>query len=423
VPFACVSARDVARGDLVSRGFRSAVLVRCLAVGPEQVRALEAFARSGGVVIADAGAGMYDRALARAGPGTLSRLFGVDHGKVRFSENGRRRAAVADRPLRRARPRHGSPERTGWFPWPRELGIGPAQSGLGLAGARAEGTFGEVPCLIVNAFGGGWGVFLNLAITAYPELRTRGRGAGVRELLRGTLARAGVRPAVELRYPEGLRMPPAAELRRAGKVGLLIVKRDEPPRRRGAAPPPDRKETGPPGEQPPLSERRYGSARVKVALATDEVPAAYDPEGGVFLGWTRDLEIDLAPGESKVRALLPYRLRTILVEPLGPTAPPTPVGAARAEPDVPAARPGPELFRVRLRKEGDGAFEFHVLELEVSGPDRRRRGELGGLVEVSGGRTEFTVPFAASDSPGLWTVRLRDAATGVTALRRFARAR
>ncbi|MHC4506733.1 MAG: hypothetical protein ACYTFI_25875, partial [Planctomycetota bacterium] len=105
------------------------------------------------------------------------------------------------------------------------------------------------------------------------------------------------------------------------------------------------------------------------------------------------------------------------------TAPPTPVGAARAEPDVPAARPGPELFRVRLRKEGDGAFEFHVLELEVSGPDRRRRGELGGLVEVSGGRTEFTVPFAASDSPGLWTVRLRDAATGVTALRRFARAR
>ena len=422
VPFACVSARDVARGDLVSRGFRAAVLVRCLAVGPEEVRALEAFARSGGVVIADAGAGMYDRALARAGPGMLSRLFGVDHGRVRFSETGRRRVAIADRPLRRlpvrrqtgVGPPHGAPTRAGWFPWPRELGIGPAQSGLGLAGARAEGTFGRVPCLIVNAFGGGWGVFLNLAITAYPELRASGRGAGVREVLRGTLARAGVRPAVELRYPEGLRMPPAAELRRAGKVGLLLVRRNEPPRRRPTAPT-GRAGTGPSGGRPRAPERRQRSARVKVALATDDVPAAYDPEDGIFLGWTRNLEIDLAPGESKVRTFLPYRLRTILVEPLG--------RPAAAAPDVPAARPGPELFRVRLRKEGEGAFEFHVLELEVSGPDRRRRGELCGLVEVSGGGTEFTVPFAASDASGLWTVRLRDAATGVTALRRFVRAR
>jgi hypothetical protein len=128
---------------------------------------------------------------------------------------------------------------------------------------------------------------------------------------------------------------------------------------------------------------------------------------GVFMGWTDRLEFELAPGDSRVATFLPYRLRSILVETLGPP------------PD--AARPGPELIEVTLKKTGDGPFEVHVLELDVEGPGGRKLAALRRLIEVSGGRAGIVIPFAQSDPKGLWTVRLREAATGLAAVRRFVR--
>jgi len=380
VTFACVSERDIARGDLAAKGFRAAVLVRLMSVSSEAARELERFARSGGVVIADAGPGLFDGAMARSAPGALRDLLGVEHGAVKFSEVGPKRAAVAESALRYA----GQAEGPSFFRHPGQLGVGPAQSGLGLAGARAEGMFGDVPCLVANACGGGWGVTLNLAMTSYPRVRLApGGGRALRTLVGGVLARAGATPAVELRYADDTASPPYACVRDAGTARLVIVRRDAPGR------------------------RDAGMVKSRLTVHMDAPPAVHDPLEGVFVGWTRDLKLSLAPGELRVFTLLPYRLRSILAEPAG------------RPPD--AARPGPERFEVTLRRQGEGAWAPHVLDIRIEGPDGRPRPELGRVVDAAGGRSEFVVPFAASDRPGLWTLRLRDAATGVTAVRRFVR--
>ncbi|MHC5055131.1 MAG: beta-galactosidase [Planctomycetota bacterium] len=380
VTFACVSEADVARGDLVAKGFRAAVLVRHMSVSSEAALALERFARSGGVVIADAGAGLFDGRLTRAGPGVLARLFGVEHGAAKFSEVGPKRAAIADRALRYIE----RPEGPSWFPHAGQLGVGPAQSGLRLTTARAEGKFGDIPCLAVSPFGGGWGVTLNLAVTPYPRLRLApGGGGALRSLVRGGLARAGVAPAVDVRCPEGTAPPPSAEVRDAAGARLVVVRRDAS-RRRAAE-----------------------EVTTHLNLSMDALPAAHDPSTGVSLGWTRHVEVYLAPGEARVISFLRYRLRAILVEPLGHPAD--------------AARTGPEAFEVALRREGGGVWAPHVLDIRVEGPDGRAREELGRVLDVAGGRAGFVVPFASSDRPGLWTLRLRDAATGVSAVRRFVR--
>jgi hypothetical protein len=384
VTFECVSERDVARGDLVAGGYRAAVLVRPMSVPADAAREVERFARSGGVVVADSGAGLYDGMLARARGGALSKLFGVEHANPKFSEIGPKRAAIAERALRYVERHVDRPEGPSWFPHSGALGVGPAQSGLRLTTARAEGAFGDVPCLAVNALGGGWGVTLNLALTPYPRLRlTSEGGAALRSLVRGVLARAGIAPAVEVRAPPEALPPPAAWVRESGCARLVVVRRDAR------------------GRRGPISMKTH------LTVKMDAPPAVHDPARGVFVGWTRDVEVDLAPGETRLFTLLPYRLRAIIAEPVGRP--------------VDAGREGPELFEVRLRRDGAGEWALHVLEVRVEGPDGRARGEFARVIDVTGGKAEFVVPFAASDRPGLWTLRLRDAATGVSGLRRFVR--
>ena len=377
VPFVPVTEEAVATGALSSGRFKAAVLVRMLAVSEDAARALGEYAHSGGVLIADAGTGMFDGDLVRVRGSEAQKLFGIEHAAdAKFSEVGDRRRMIVDAELRLMKRDNAA----NWFAPRGPLGVGPAESGLTLLqnvdGARAEGRFGEIPCLTVKAVGGGWAVTLNLAVSAYLELRTLPRGGkGLRDLIASALRRARVRPAVELAYDDKTYPPPSVSaIWDCGATRLVVIARDE---HRSAEP-----------------------ARVRLHFASNAPPAAYDSLQGSFFGWTSDVEAELAPGELRVFALLPYQLTSILAEPLGPPAD--------------SARSGPEAFEVALRKTGEAPFEFHVLKVTESR-------ELSALVEVSGGRAEFVVPFAQSDPSGLWTLRLRDAATGVRAVRRFTR--
>jgi hypothetical protein len=397
VPFVPVREEDVRQGALRPGRFRVAILPRMMSVSDGAARELRRFAASGGVLIADAGTGMFDGALARVRGSEAQKLFGIEHADAaRFSEVGDRRRMIAGGQLRLVKP----VGTASWFAPRGPLGVGPAESGLVLAGARAEGVCravdrGDVPCLTVNPVGGGWAVTLNLAISAHLELRALPRGGkAMRELVAEALKRARVRPAVELTYDEGTYPPPSVDVRDAGGVRLVVLARDE--------------HRGPAGRVHSRSGRRGAeAARVHVRFASSSPPAVYEALEGVFMGWTSIVETDLAPGDVRLFALFPYRLRSIVAEPLGP-----PPGCAR---------PGPEAFEVTLRKQGEAPFELHVLKLTVEGPEGRARPELAALLEVAGGRAAFVVPFAADDPPGLWTLRLRDAATGTRTVRRFAR--
>jgi hypothetical protein len=378
VPYAVITSDQVARGDLASRGYRAAVLVRALSVSGDEADALRSFVRAGGTVIADAGAGIYDGTLSVAGEGVLADLFGVKRKGTRFSEAGAKRVTVATRQLSHK----DKPGTRSWFTRTGPLGIGPAETGMTLAGADAEGAFGEFPCLIVNEFGGGWAVTLNLALSGYLELREQAQaGEALRKLVQGAMRRSGVQPTIDVAIDEDVVPRPIVELRLLGDAFLATVTR---PGVKGGA-----------------------SARCRFRLVQGGVRALYDSLSGVFLGWTDTIDVEIAPSESRAFALLPYRVVGIRAQTLGRPAE--------------AARDGPERVEVTLLREGDADLCFHVVELEVIGPDGGEHPELGRLVEISGGRAETVIPFGEGDARGRWTLRLRDAATGTVSVARLIR--
>ncbi len=61
----------------------------------------------------------------------------------------------------------------------------------------------------------------------------------------------------------------------------------------------------------------------------------------------------------------------------------------------------------------DAVAERHVFHLEVIGPDGRERTEHTCNRTALGGRATFSFDLALNDSPGRWTVRVTDVATGV----------
>ena len=100
-------------------------------------------------------------------------------------------------------------------------------------------------------------------------------------------------------------------------------------------------------------------------------------------------------------ARLPYRLREIDIEPIGP------------------GRQG--RFTLRLSAEpAPTPWAPHVLAIELVDPAGKIDPANRTHVTVIDGAGQFALPLPqVGASPGLWSVRVRDVATGRRALRRF----
>ena len=81
-------------------------------------------------------------------------------------------------------------------------------------------------------------------------------------------------------------------------------------------------------------------------------------------------------------------------------------------------RGGGEKIQIRidmgiLQLETDGRPELHVVRAEVTGPDGQPIEALARNIRCVGGQAEFEVPFALNDRAGVYTLTVRDVATGV----------
>ena len=122
----------------------------------------------------------------------------------------------------------------------------------------------------------------------------------------------------------------------------------------------------------------------------------YDVRAGNSLGLRDAIDVDLAPGGCALYSLLPYR-----------------IDALRA-----AAEPGePTLSRrIECRVLAGGGVEAgaHVFRIDVVDPDGTAVEHYGQNLAGQHGAAATSIPFAESDKPGTWTVRVRDVATGTT---------
>jgi glycosyl hydrolase family 42 (putative beta-galactosidase) len=170
--FRFVAAPQVEAGKL--RGARVLVLPYSLALSDREAAEIRAFVESGGLVLADAGTGLFDEHVAWRERGALDSLFEIEAGGPRERVDAPRAAASSDRSLAAFEPAVRARE------------------------GRALLRAGDADLAIERRAGKGRTVYLN----ALLDRKDASRDAW-REILRGVLADAGIRPAVRVTGPGG----------------------------------------------------------------------------------------------------------------------------------------------------------------------------------------------------------------------------
>ncbi|MEA3401760.1 MAG: beta-galactosidase [Armatimonadota bacterium] len=146
-----------------------------------------------------------------------------------------------------------------------------------------------------------------------------------------------------------------------------------------------------------LRERRFELSDGPMTLTLPAEAEVYEVRTGEPLGRTASITADLAPGETALYALLPYRVEGVEIE--GPEQ------AARGRRWVAtlsvrttAPTPGDHVLRVEVREPGGALSEAYTRN-----------------VLAERGMAEIAIPFALNDTTGDWRVAAQDIASGQAA--------
>ena len=360
--FRFLSYAQLERGELAGGGYGALILPYAQALSPGEVAQIKAFARGGGLVLADLRPGVADEHGRPYDRSPLDELFGV-------KQDTRRGQPVAsdvafERPL-------------GVFEKP--LAASALDASLQVAGGTVYARAGEVPAVVVHPYGTGRGVLLNLSPAHYGEEESP--SARLRGLLAAVLAESGLRPAVQL---EPRRPDTQAYLFSDGPARYVGLLKHLPPFVYGA----DLAEIDATALPAPDGE----SVEVVFAGASH----VYDVRRGDYLGHTDRVARRVVPGQAHLLALLPYRVKAIDLR--------MPDRAGQGD-RVPMS--------AAVTVPGDAAPGFHILRFTVIDPSGIEHPALAADLKAPGGRYEGTWPAALDQAPGSWTFRVRDTATGV----------
>ncbi|HEX7317603.1 MAG TPA: beta-galactosidase trimerization domain-containing protein [Pyrinomonadaceae bacterium] len=370
-----VASEQIERGALANGKYRVLILPLSLALSDEEVKAIEAFARAGGVVIADSLTGMFDEHCARRPARALNELFGVaDAAPPRVASATDAGLAATDAGIE-------------WGLGTEKLeGVRTAESGIrNSAAARPLARAGTTEAVLARQVGRGWAFYLNALFDRYPKLRgEKSGGAGHRALLSTLFERAGVRPAVEVLTTDGKRLAQAQVVRyRFGDSDILAVVKENV----GVA--------GVVGQDGVTVYNDAGLGQVARQEITVKLPrAAYvtDVRAGKRLGRTDALRTSLVVGDALVLALSPAENTLTLGGP---------AQARRGE--HPEFVVGPANGARRL------------FRCQVFAPDGSMMPAYSKNILTTDGRAAFTLPSALNDAPGEYIVRVTDVVTGATA--------
>jgi hypothetical protein len=186
------SCAQIRAGKLKNGGYRVFVMPQSIAVGVEETNEIREFVRAGGLLIADCRAAQmneHGRALER---GALDDLFGIS--RAEGQRAGQTIRGVANE---RSLQLEGKP---------LQLRVGDER--IATEQGKAFARSGGVPLVIVNHFGEGRAVFLNLEVGDYCYERLRANSSSsLPDLAEGVLALAEVRPRVRVLASDGKRLP------------------------------------------------------------------------------------------------------------------------------------------------------------------------------------------------------------------------
>lgn len=371
-----LSSEQLEAGTLDSSPPRVLVLPLSLAVSQKEATALERFAAAGGVVIADAAAGLFDQHVAWRPGGMLAKLLGIS-----APPSDRRDAAAAGI----SGPLVITEAGRAWGLEARTLdGLVALERDVQPSAGEALLKIGDADAVFVRRAGRGFVVYLNLLLDAYPKLRARAAGRAHRALVAQLLGHLGMRPAVEVLDAQDRPMERTRIARyRFGESEVVALLRD--PVEADATLGRDGVTT--------YAGAGPGEARAEeLVVRLPRISHVTDARTGRFLGHTDKVTVSAASGEAVVLALSPSR------NGLAIDGPPEAQRGARAS------------FRLRSTAGGKRLVRCHVF-----GPDGGFLPEYARNVLIEAAEAAFVVPSALSDVPGRYSVKAVDVSSGATA--------
>ncbi len=380
-----VGTNQIETGGLSSGEYKVFIMPESVAVSPKEAAEIRAFVQNGGTLIADWRASDMNASGQDMGNGQLDDVFGISHGPARNTAK-IIQGVSDDRSLHlEGKQLH-------------ELRAGDAT--VVTAGGKPLARSGDVPLVIVNQFGFGRAIFLNLEIADYGYLRLRpGSNSSLPEILEDILAWADVKPQVRVLGADGKRLPGTEIVRFSnGNCEQVGIFRNPQFDNSGWAAYPKllSEDSSAPVLDPALIEDIDNSLLEKeeeVTIEWTEEGQTYDVRGRKDLGKVRTLKAVLNPWE-----------------PLVYTRSSQPLSALRV--GITGARAG-EMVETILTDDGSGPEgAFRVIHLEFETPS----GELydlyarNALMKVTPHIER--IPFALNDRKGNWKVIAHDLVTG-----------
>jgi hypothetical protein len=371
--FDFISSQQVEKGGLTTAKYKVLVLPLSFALSPEEAKAVEAFVRAGGVIVADAGVGVLDEHCAWQQNGVLNELFGISAlaSNKRSIKSTAGNAMVTDEGAR-------------WGLEAKELsGITAAEPDIKATGGTALVRVGSTDAVIARRVGKGWAFYLNTLLDTYAKQRAQKfGGANYRSLVNAILARAGVQPAIEVLSADGKRLAQAQVARyRFGDAEILTIVKDNVAE-------------GIVGQDgvTVYNDPAFGKmARQEITIKLPRKLYVTDVRSGKRLGYTDVVHSSVLVGDAVVLGLSSTE-NTITLR--GPTT-----ASLGEHPTFSLAASGPGRRLIRC---------------QVFSPDGSMLSTYAKNVLLDNATKTFVLPSALNDPSGSYTIRATDVVTGAT---------
>jgi hypothetical protein len=403
-----VGKNQIESGSLSAGEYKVFIMPQSVAVSVEEVQQIRAFVQAGGTLVADCRAADLDghgRDIGGAkvagyfpangnadldghgedfGGGQLDDVFGIAHGPAQKT----------------AKTVEGTGnEGTVQLEGKQLRALQPGDATVVATSGKALAHSGEVPLVIVNQFGSGRAIFLNLEVADYAYLRLKGNSASsLPELMESVFELGGVKPQVRVLGPDGKRLPGTEVVRFSNgdceQVG--IFRNPQTDDGGWGAYPKLLASSSVPVIDPNLIGNIDNSLLEKEEEVTIQWTASgqtYNVRGRKDLGQTDTVKTTLDPWSALVFTRSHQALPALRVE-------------------IRGARAG-EMVETVLRGEGplpDGMFRVVHLEFRTPAGDPYELYARNVLLQSS--PYIERVPFAVNDPKGNWKAIAHDLATG-----------
>ncbi|MCD6404781.1 MAG: beta-galactosidase trimerization domain-containing protein [Planctomycetes bacterium] len=373
--FDFVSYDQLAKGSLSSGNYRVFVMPFSMALSPEEVKAIKAFAAAGGIVIADAAAGLMNEHCSWRDEGLLGDFFGI------------RPAAASKRSF---------PGVTGevvvsaeggkWGLDGENLsGLEAAEKALEVSDATALVTIAGNPAALVRRAGRGWAVYLNVLYDRYSGSRgDRTRRGAYRRLAGAILRHLKVTPVVEVLAADGKPLEDAiiARYRIGGCRVLAVVKANVA----------IKQIEGRDGVTVYDDSKAGKIARQEITIRLPKASHVTNVRTGEDLGYTEVVRQSIVVGGTLVLALSPVENS---IEITGPSQ------AALGEHPV---------FTITSKALGKRVIRCHFFA-----PDGSFVAAYAKTIVIEAGAGKVVLPSAVNDPSGTWTLKATDLLSGASA--------